>query len=153
MARVRDKFLVAFIKFSEMWANNNIGNNIETDIDKLIEYVDSNQFQFLHSWEVISLDECYKLIEDLILGGFPIWDYFIIPEWTRNMLELSLKEELDQQEKELQLKYICLRGCKYFKARETSMGILYKCSKRVGEVIHERYIFELQEECNVYKKD
>ena len=148
----KEMFIVAFVKFAEMWARNNIGNNIEVDIPILVSYVRSERFLFIESWKLETLEECYEIIENKILNGFPIWDFFIIPEWTRNMLNLSFNQEVAEIEKQEQKKFICLRNCKHYSESETMLGLLRKCGKEVGGKFGERYEFKLKRQCKEYEE-
>jgi len=123
MDNKKEFFIIAFVKFAEIWANNNIGSNIQVDYDRLISYVKSDKFTFLDGWQLDSLDDCFREIEEMLLDGFPIWQLFVISEWTSRMLEETFAQDI----KKAQEPFLCLT-CTYFDTRETSIGTLSKCN-------------------------
>jgi hypothetical protein len=145
----KEFFIIAFIKFAEIWANNNIGNNIQVDYNYLINYVHSDNFAFHQGWKLNDMDDCFKSIEKQILDGFPIWDFFVIPEWTRNMLEKEYQAEIEAERSP----YVCFR-CKYFVEKLTSFGTIYRCKfkQEVKNLTYSKGRFDLKESCKNFKE-
>lgn len=154
-------FLEALIKFSEIFGSENIGE-YELDLTKIMEFADSEYFILRMSWDCETLDDYYKLIENMVLDGFPIWNFFRISDWTKNMLvrefQEQVKEELKAEEEEKK-KYKCYT-CEYFEEIKTPLGTIEKCNKPREENGFRRFrmlteresIFEPKKECNYYKE-
>ena len=133
-------FLEAMIRFTEIFGNENIGD-CEVDIAKIINYSESKHFNFIMSWECETLDDFYKLIENMILEGFPIWHFLKISDWTKNIFDKEFEKEIQtrKQSEELEKsKYKCYK-CKWIKETQTSLGLIFKCDKPENKIIQRRY--------------
>lgn len=95
-------FLEAMIRFTEIFGNENIGN-CEVDISQVISFAETQQFQLMMSWDCHTLDDYYKLIEDMVLDGFPIWNFLKISDWTKDMMKREFQKVLQEQEELEQL--------------------------------------------------
>lgn len=149
-------FLEAMIRFAEIFGNENLGA-CEVDIAKIISYAETEQFKFVTGWDCNTLEDYYKLIENMVLDGFPIWHFLKLSDWTKNILDQEFRKEVEKAMKVEQLekqKYKCY-NCEYFSEHRTSLGILYKCnkSKLPGEKwrLTTREPFKLKKKCDDFK--
>lgn len=146
-------FLEAMIRFAEIFANENIGN-CEVDIAKIVYFAESKQFKFRVAWDCKTIDDYYKLIENMVLDGFPIWDFLKISDWAKNMLNREFERQLSEEERYRKKIYKCY-SCDYFEEHKTSLGILRKCNKPKDRrrISPNRESFEFKKSCKDFKKD
>lgn len=159
MAENDDKkylFLEAMIRFAEIFGNENLGT-CEVDISKVICYAETEQFKLIVGWDCSTLEDHYKLIEDMVLDGFPIWHFLKLSDWTMNMLDREFRKEVQkaiEAEQLEQKKYKCY-SCEYFNEHRTSLGILYECNKpkppRERRRLRSREPFRPRKECDDFK--
>lgn len=157
-------YLECFIKFVEIYGQNELGN-CEVDIAKLGHYCEDMFFHLKH-FRLSSIEEIYKNIEQKILDSFPIWEYLKVSDWTKDMLKRNFQDEQINKEKELKEKYICYRDCAYFNRKNTSLGPIERChyqeedlsdpvsrfrNKRRFSLTREE-LFEPLKNCNFYKE-
>lgn len=120
-------FIEALIKFTEIYAETTYGD-AEINISEIVSYVESPKFIMRDAWTVQSLDDCYQLIEEMVLRGLPIWRFLRISEWSQRMLEKDLEVLANEQEEALKKQYKCFQGCRYYDETLTSLGLLMKCT-------------------------
>lgn len=124
-------FLKAFVEFISVWANEEVGSGVEIDFIKLYRYVSNDNF-FLENFDASKADEnealelALKKVEDMVLTGFPVWDYLKVPEWTKTMLEKTFKAETMAKREEATKKYPCLT-CGYFSQSYFALGSIDEC--------------------------
>ncbi len=121
----RAMFLEGYIRFAEIFAQSELGD-MEVDIAKLALYVFSPEFQYQMTYRIKNMDDVYKIIEEDILNGMPIWRYFKCSRKTAEILEKAFKIEVDEEERKIREKYICKR-CKYFDEKYTDLGHYCVC--------------------------
>jgi hypothetical protein len=148
-------FLEAMIRFTEIFANEHLGD-CKVDIAKVIQFAESPAFKLRVAWECKTLDDYYKLVEEMVLEGFPIWEYLKISEWTKNILHKEFVNEVKTEEETRQKKYKCY-SCEYFKETNTMLGTLYKCNKPkenqgMLKVNRNKEIFEFKTRCKDFKE-
>ena len=128
MGLKQTRFLIAFMRFADIYASENIGN-IEINIDKVHEYIETDRFAV--NWaDCYEIEEYYREIEEIVINGFPIWDFFHISEWTKNILKKEYEKNKDEHAKMLLKTYKCY-SCKNFVITENSFGVHYKCKYRI----------------------
>jgi len=124
--KTRAMFLEAFIKFAEIYANNELGN-MEVDIQKVGEYVYSTNFAYQNNFKIESVYDCFKLIEDDILNGMPIWRFMKCSEKQLSILENNFNNVIQEAEQKLIDTYIC-KSCNYLKEEHLDLGYICKCT-------------------------
>lgn len=137
------KYYNAMKEFLLIFASEHIGQ-AELDIDKIAEFLCSGRF-LVKMFNTEDDEEIYKLLENETLAGLPIWDFFILSDWTREILEKNFKQEVKIEFDNLKKKYKCYT-CKYYHIRDTEFGILEKCKFK------KRENFKIKKECINYEK-
>ncbi len=132
LEKQRAMFLEGYIKFAEIFAESELGN-MEVDIAKLALYVFSPEFVYHTTYKIENIEDVYKMIEEDILNGMPIWRYFKCSDWTLSMLEKQFKNDIDEEEKRIKEKYICKR-CKHFKEDYKDLGHYSVCKSRQRQI-------------------
>lgn len=142
----RFRYFLAIKEFLEVYASQNFGYTPEMNIDGIANFMNSDMF-LPYSLDVNfdSVDDICKMFEEEILNGLPVWRLFILPEWTSNMLEKSLAEDVEKAKSG----YKCYT-CKHFSERETSFGVVQRCDRKTGG---RREHFELERTCVSYKEE
>lgn len=145
------KFYNVLVDFLRIWGNNNIGN-VEINLEKVTEYLLSGRWM-VDGYDLRTEDDMYKFVEDEILNGMPIWEFFTVSDWTRGILEKSFKQEVEQIQIEMEQKYDCMT-CKYYKVRESDFGISQECKRPRERFDLFRSFFELMEKgkCEFYER-
>ena len=102
----------------------------------------------------LSKDDIFSKLEELLIQGMPIWEMFNIDDWLKKSLMDILKDEAEEEFKELKKKYVCFR-CSYYSISETPFGLLERCNckERKRELFRlSRESFELQKKCKWLKE-
>lgn len=118
-------FFNYFKEMLEIFGQTEVGCD-EVDIEALAAYLLSDKF-IVDSFNYNTEDEAKEFITNLILDGFPIWQYLKCSDWTKSMVEKSFSNEMKSEyEKQCQI-YKCLT-CKHYKVTQTGLGILDECT-------------------------
>lgn len=154
----------AIIDMLKIFADTEIGGQYEINYEVLSQYVESIRCVSDY-FEANTKEEIYERFTKDIYARLPVWQFLILPEWTRKMVEKSFAEDVKQTEEEFKKKYKCFT-CKYFKMQETSIGMFYDCkyeemntpiTRRFGTYgrehrVHKRQEpFELKKRCNKWE--
>lgn len=152
------KYFKAFLQILEIWASENVGNEIEVDFEKLWAYVSSENGilrKVINTDRNNSEEALFKLVENDIIDGCPVWEFLIIPEWTKRMLEIEFSKTIEQAKIDNinYLKQFICTTCEHLITTELSLGTVHRCNcrERRGIVDFER-VFELQKKCKFYKE-
>ncbi len=148
MENLRAMFLEGYIKFAEVFAQSELGN-MEIDIAKLALYIYSPEFNLQVAYQVKSIDDIYKLIEDDILNGMPIWRFFKCSEKTMQVLENAFNHEVEVEVKQ----YLC-KQCQYLKEKFHDLGHYCVCTNRQREYKLGRGYHDYREitDCEFFKR-
>ncbi len=122
----RAMFLEGYIRFAEIFAQSELGD-MEIDIAKLAMYIFSPEFKYQLTYQINNIDDVYKIIEEDILNGMPIWRYFKCSKSAMQILEDTFKRDVEEEERKIREKYICKR-CKYLKEKYLDLGYTCKCT-------------------------
>lgn len=147
------KITSAIREMLEIFAEQEIGYDVEIDDDALASYIDSNK-GFADYFLANTKEEIYDVFLKQILNGYPVWQLLKLSDWTKNMLQREFQKEIDEEEQEMKKRYACLT-CKYYSYTETSLGRLPKCH---GESwIKDEFGFrkervKLRKQCKRYEK-
>lgn len=146
------KFQSAIHEIVQIYGETELGN-CEVDDDAIAEFCASDRF-WSDFYEFSTKEEIYERVTNEILNGFPIWNYLKVSDWTKNMLEKSYNNQLDNDFKELCKTYKCYT-CKYFKLENTCFGMHEGCSypkkkDKMGKA--KREIFHVKKSCVSYEK-
>ena len=118
-------FFNYFKEIIEIFGQTEVGCD-EVDIEALATYLTSDKF-FVDTFDYKTEDEAKEFITNLILEGFPIWNYLKCSDWTKNMVDKSFSNEMKSEyEKQCQI-YKCLT-CKHYKVTQTGLGVLDECT-------------------------
>ena len=124
------EFVVAFINFCNLYASENIGE-VEVDVKKLSEYI--KEKRFLIDWaDCAELEDYYTQIEEIIIDGFPIWQFFKISDWTKKILSKEYEKAVNDHNDMLLKTFKCY-SCKKFIIVESSFGVRYLCNYKEEE--------------------
>ena len=128
----------------------------EIDVDSLVAFLKSNRTGArFFSCNEMEMEE--RIMNDIIAGA-PVWTFFKLPKWTKNIMtrewEKTLAEEKAKEERAFQeavKKYKCLQQCRYYECGESSFGTFIRCScyecKCSGDD------FKYKARCSHYQKD
>lgn len=128
LEKKRAMFLEGYIRFAEIFAQSEIGD-MEVDITKLALYIYSPEFQYNLAYEINTMDDVYKIIEDDILYGMPIWRFFKCSPKMIDTLEKNFQTEMEEETRKIKEKFICKR-CEYLREEFTSLGHYCVCRKK-----------------------
>ena len=152
----------AFCEFLTIFASQEIGD-VELDIDAISNYMCSGRFVMKFGSlatvddSAFTEDDIYQTLEQDILDGMPVWDFFKLSDYTKEILESSFKQEREREFAELQDKYMCYRNCKWYELNNTSVGLFESCNCYKDSTSNRRCVklqprgFEQRETCNYYK--
>lgn len=121
----RAMFLEGYIRFAEIFAQSELGD-MEVDIKKLALYIFSPEFKYQQTYDIKSIDDVYKMIEEDILNGMPIWRYFKCSNSLLRILEDTFKNDALEEERRIKEKYICKR-CIYLEEKHLDLGYMCRC--------------------------
>ena len=121
----------AIIEILKIFADSEIGGQYEIDYKALCDYLNSAKCM-VNYFNCGSKEEIYEHFTNECIDGLPVWRFLKLPEWTLNMVEKSFKAECEELHKEMQKKYKCYT-CKYFKVRNTELGVLAECKYKEDE--------------------
>lgn len=124
--QTRAMYLEAFIKFAEIYANNELGN-MEVDIQKIGEYIYSTNFAYQENLKIESVYDCFELIENDIINGLPIWRFMKCSEKQLKILENNFNNMIQEEEQRLTDTYIC-KSCRYLQEQYLDLGYMCKCN-------------------------
>ena len=142
------KLLTYFEEFKniiQIFGETEIGCS-EVDIEKLAEYMCSFKFH-TDIFSCQTTEEIQNHITNLILDGFPLWEYLKISDWTKDMVSKSFKAECHEEFEEMKKQFCCL-NCDFYSIKETMIGLLQECKCDEAD---NRRPFELRKKCEYYK--
>lgn len=125
LEKQRAMFLEGYIRFAEIFAQSELGD-MDIDIAKLALYVFSPEFRYQTAYKIKNMNDVYKLIEEDILNGMPIWRYFKCSKRVKQILEDAFKTERDEEERRVKEMYICKR-CRYLNEKHMHIGHYCVC--------------------------
>ena len=147
-----------YFEFLQFFASENIGNEIEIDFERLWDYVSSTEclLDTKIRDEGFSKNDYYKLIEEDIIQGAPIWDFFVLSDWTRNMLRIDFESRIEdsiKEQEEYEKQFLCFK-CTYFHEYVASFGVARRCYNETLMRLHrhERCWFSLKKKCKHFRE-
>ncbi len=148
-------YFSALIDIAKLFAEREIGSDVEIDIEAAATYV--NSFKFVvdyHDYNGVldSKESMYKRITDEIIAGLPIWQLLKLSDWTKSMLERSFAKKIQEAEEIRKKIYKCYT-CEYLSVAKTSLGVFEDCKRpkdRKRDWRVERKGFEPQKKCKYY---
>jgi hypothetical protein len=127
----RAMFLEGYIRFAEIFAQNELGS-MEIDIAKLALYVFSPEFKYQMTYQIKNIDDVFKIIEEDILNGMPIWRYFKCSKRIMQIFEDTFRRDTEEEEQKIKEKYMCKR-CKHLQEKYHDLGHYCVCRSRQRE--------------------
>lgn len=147
-----------YFEFLQFFAGENIGNEIEIDFEKLWDYVSSENclINSMIRDNGFSKNDYYKSIEEDIINGAPIWDFYILSDWTKSMVKLDFESRVENTIKEnedYEKQFLCFR-CIHFNEHVASFGVARRCYNETLMRLHrnERCWFSLKKKCKYFKE-
>lgn len=151
----------AIVDILRIFADTEIGGQYEINYEEVSAYLESFRFATDY-FDCLTKEEVYERFTQDIYNGLPVWRWLILPEWTKEMVERSFKDECDAEYKELCKQYKCLT-CKYYKIDRTEIGMYHECifrkeQERTGRFSDRRSVlkrdgepFKLKKKCKNYE--
>ena len=121
-------YLEGLIRFLEIYANDEIGGDVEIDITKIALLVNSPSFENDDLYSYNNIEDIFKLLENLAIMGLPIWRFLKIGEYQMNMLERSYDKLREENLLKIAKQKSCF-GCIWFENIDTPFGKLERCKK------------------------
>lgn len=153
MLNADGKKMVYFNIFKDMievFGDQECGSS-KVDVIKLANYLSSDKF-FVDTFSYSTEEDIQEYITNQILNGFPVWEYLVLTDWQRNMLEKSFSSEVRKEYEEAKKKYKCL-SCKYYKVIDVSIGYYEECKNKQLNHINrfKRDWFKLRKSCKYFE--
>ena len=127
-AEIKAMYIEALIKFTDIYAQTELGDDIEIDIMKVALYVNSPQFENQNVYTYRNINDIYKELETLVLAGLPIWRFLRLSPYQREIFEADYQKLLVELQNEAAKKCPCY-GCIWYREDSTIMGNIAKCGK------------------------
>ena len=121
-------YFEAFLNFMSVYSESELGN-LEVDIKRVALFINSPDFVHKLSYEFNNIDDCYKIIEEDVLSGLPVWRFLKCDKRLLFILERDLAEDVKAYEEKLKNDYICKR-CLDLEELDTSLGFLCRCKSQ-----------------------
>ena len=142
-------------EFLVCYAGEFIGE-VEIDTGAVAYFLNSDKYLIDYQINKYSKDDLFKLFEEDILNGYPVWEFFKLNDWTKNILVKNFKDEEAERIKEMEKKYDCLT-CSLFKVNNTTYGVVYKCNfvdpeDEMSRIFNRGILSELVEHCENKKE-
>lgn len=148
--RKRFQFFSAICNIVQIFGETELGT-CEVDEETVAEYTMSNHF-IAHLFSCNTKEEIYEKITEDIVNGFPVWQFLKVSDWTKKRLETTYETEQAKKWEALRKKYYCYT-CKYYKAKDTSIGLLEECANKKDRFkLERRGCFSPKTSCVYYKK-
>ena len=141
-------------EFLEIYANEFIGNNTSINLENVAQYLNSNKYLARFKINSYTKDEIFKILEEDIVNGFPIWQLLNVSDWTKNILELEFASTVNKELEDNKNKYKCLT-CKYYEEKHTSFGTILKCNvpkSRYDRIFDRGTLESWKKKCKDYVK-
>ena len=121
-------YLEALIRFLDIYANDEIGGDVEIDITKVALLVNAPNFENDDMYSFSTIDDIFVLLEKLAITGLPIWRFLRIGDYQLNMLERSYDKLREDMMIEISKQNSCY-GCVWLENLDTAFGRLTRCRK------------------------
>ena len=155
------EFYEVLREFLGCYASEHIGE-ATLDLEAISTFMESDKFLFVYKLEHTDKEALFKLFEEQVLEGYPVWEFFNISDWSKRMCEINFKKDINEKKDEEAKIYKC-PTCRFLEIRHTSIGSRLKCKGRKFESRMEEIEFimangreldhldEYQKECKLYK--
>lgn len=131
-AELKATFLEGLIRFLDIYAQTEIGEGIQIDIMKVALHINSARFENDDLYDMESIDDVYKLCEELTISGLPIWRFLRLSEYQNKVLESGYSEILVSAKRKAAKERPCY-GCIWYREVDTFLGMLRRCERpRIG---------------------
>lgn len=143
-------FLEGLINFLDIYAQTEIGGEIELDIMKIALHINSAQFENDDLYAINSIDDVYRLLETLTIMGLPVWRFLKLSEYQKQIFEFGYNELLLSAKINATYERPCY-GCIWYDESNTFLGVLRKCNKPRIELEMRRKSYHDPDEINECK--
>lgn len=127
-AEIKATFIEGLVRFLGIYAETEIGEGIQIDITKVALHVNSARFENDDLYCIESIDDVYRLLEQLTIAGLPIWRFLRLTDYQKRIFESGYSELLVSAKMKAAAERPCY-GCIWFDEFETPFGVLRKCRK------------------------
>lgn len=127
-AEIKAIFIEGLVRFLSIYAETEIGEGIQIDITKVALHVNSARFENDDLYCIESIDDVYRLLEQLTITGLPIWRFLRLTDYQKRIFESGYSELLVSAKMKAAAERPCY-GCIWFDESETPFGMLRKCRK------------------------
>jgi len=131
-------FFEALKEFLLIYAHSNIGGEIEIDVEEVANYLESERFLIQIGMNKYTRDEIFKLLEEDLLSGMPVWKFLKLTKFQYNYLKVELEELSEYNNRKIQADYLC-PTCIFYEISETSFGTHITC-KTTGYLNQEKVV-------------
>lgn len=125
---IKAMFIEALIDFTNIYAQIEIGDSIEMDLQKISLYVNSPIFENEDVFYIKNIEDIYKRLEFEVLNGLPLWRFLKLTKYQNKIFEgmysQTLKDIKDKKEK-LSPCYTCV----WYNKFHTDFGTIEECKK------------------------
>jgi len=119
-------FFEALKEFLLIYAHSNIGGEIEINIEEVAKYLESDRFLIQIGINKYTRDEMFKLLEEDLLSGMPVWKFLKLTEFQYKYLKEELEILSTDIKDKLKDEYLC-PTCIFYEISNTSFGTFNKC--------------------------
>lgn len=127
-AEIKAIFIEGLVRFLGIYAETEIGEGIQIDITKVALHVNSARFENDDLYCINSIDDVYRLLEQLTIAGLPIWRFLRLTNYQKRIFESGYSELLASSKMKAAAERPCY-GYVWFDEFETPFGILRECRK------------------------
>lgn len=124
--KVKALYMEALTTFLKVYAESELSSDIELNLPLISLYINSPEFENQDCSYIKSIDDIYEMLEIETLMGMPVWRFFILSDYQKNILEKNYEEFLKKNCEYLRENYPCKR-CIFFREMDTPFGYLAEC--------------------------
>lgn len=125
---IKAMYIEALINFMDIFAQTEIGEGIEIDLQKVALFVNSNVFENRDCFYIKTIDDIYTVLEFEVLNGLPLWRFLKLTEYQNKLFEDMYGKTLIEIKTEKEKCSKCYT-CIWYEKIDTMFGILERCKK------------------------
>lgn len=128
--KIKAEYLEALIKFTDIYAQTEIGEGIDIDIMKIALFINTPQFENQNLYYYHSIEDIYRELEILTIAGLPIWRFLKFSSYQQNIFESGYNDLLLSVKRRATNEHPCY-GCVWYKTINTVIGKLTQCKRPI----------------------
>lgn len=121
-------YLESLIRFLDIYANDEIGGNVEIDMTKIALLINSASFENDDLFCYETIEDIFSLLENLAIAGLPIWRFLKLSDYQLNLFEKSYDKLREEKVLTISNQKSCY-GCVFLENLDTDFGTLTRCQK------------------------